>query len=310
MPPIETVPNRFSPILVPLLVVLVVLLGTGGFILMNKQQELDHTKIERNKALAQVAERDLRIQELEAQLEENNKERTALGERLSTLRAQLAETSKDIEHSREVLQDMQRSYETVTKERDQLQTQLASVTSERDNIHKEQVVLEGNKKDLERSVSRLRERLALLDRDYQKLSQQLEQVRATPAPSLSVIGAIGPGSAGASVAAENEPVAGSPISQAIVELPPIMVRKDQAGMAVPVRGRVLDVNDQHDFLVVDKGSVDGVRVGMAFDIVRGANTVGRASVVRVRPQLSACDIMRAKTPGPVQSGDVAVQSSP
>jgi len=310
MPPVEVMPNRFSPILVPLLVVLVVLLAAGGFLLMNKQQELDHTKMARNKALQQVADRDLRIQELEAQLEENNKERTALEERLSTLRTQLAETSKDIEHSREVLQDMQGRYETVTKERDQLQTQLVSVTNERGTIRKEHVVLEDNKKDLERSASRLRERLALLDRDYQKLSQQLDQVRATPAPSLSVIGASGPASAGASSAAQNDFAPAAPIPQAIVELPPILVRKDQAGMAVPVRGRVLDVNDQHNFLVVDKGSVDGVRVGMVFDIVRGANTVGRASVVRVRPQLSACDIVRTKTPGPVQSGDVAVQSSP
>lgn len=86
------------------------------------------------------------------------------------------------------------------------------------------------------------------------------------------------------------------------------MRKDQAAIATAVRGRLVEVNDPHNFVVVDQGSQDGVRVGMAFDIVRGTNTVGRATVVRVRPHLSACDIVRAKTPGPLQSGDLAVQA--
>jgi len=96
----------------------------------------------------------------------------------------------------------------------------------------------------------------------------------------------------------------------VVELPPIVVRKDQAGMSMPVRGRIVELNEPHQFIVVDKGSMDGVHVGMVLDIVRGATTIGQATVVRVRPKLSACDIVRTKTPGPLQIGDAAVQRSP
>lgn len=81
-------------------------------------------------------------------------------------------------------------------------------------------------------------------------------------------------------------------------------------MSMPVRGRLVEVNEPHRFVVVDKGSMDGVRLGMTLDILRGGSTVGRATVVRVRPQLSACDVVRARTPGPLQVGDVAVQSGP
>lgn len=95
-----------------------------------------------------------------------------------------------------------------------------------------------------------------------------------------------------------------------MELPPIIVRKGQAGMSSAVRGRLVEVNEPHQFIVVDKGSADGVQMGMMFDIVRGAGTViGRAAVVRVRPQLSACDIVRKQTTEPLQVGDVAVQSA-
>ena len=93
-----------------------------------------------------------------------------------------------------------------------------------------------------------------------------------------------------------------------VELPPIIVRKGQAGVSPPVQGQVVEVNESHGFIVVDKGSLDGVRIGMIFTILRGGTVVGRASVVRVRPQLCASDIVRAGTPGSLEVGDVAIQN--
>jgi hypothetical protein len=75
----------------------------------------------------------------------------------------------------------------------------------------------------------------------------------------------------------------------------------------PVRGKVLESNDQHHFIVIDQGSMDGVREGMVFDLLRGGAPVGRTMAVRVRPKLAACDIIRANTTGTVQVGDIAVQ---
>ena len=87
-----------------------------------------------------------------------------------------------------------------------------------------------------------------------------------------------------------------------------MVRKDQAQGAGPIRGRVLEVNRMHNFVVLDKGSEDGVRAGMRFDVLRAMQPVGQATVIRVRPQLAACDLVPAGTPGLVQVGDLAVQN--
>ena len=81
-------------------------------------------------------------------------------------------------------------------------------------------------------------------------------------------------------------------------------------MLMAVRGRLMEVNETHHFVIVDKGSEDGVRIGMTFDLLRGTGLVGRATVVRLRPHLSACDVIRTKTPGPLQIGDLAVQSGP
>lgn len=305
--PNELIGKLRNPV-VPLVVLVAVLLAVGGNMLSRKNQELAQTRNQRDLARQQIAEQDARIQDLENQLQTTRNEIAAREERLTALRNQLTVASKDLEHSRSVFQDMQSQYETLVKERDQLQTQIASVNKERDGLRERSERAEEAARESERSVGRMRERLALLDRDYRRLSDQLEEVRAEPLPTVSVIGAAGPAASNA-VSAVND--AGlSPMLTGVVELPPIVVRKDQAGIMVPVRGRVLDVNGQHRFVVIDKGSVDGVRVGMTLDVVRGANTVGRVTVVRVRPQLSACDLIAAKTAGPIQAGDLVVQNGP
>lgn len=298
---------RLPPVALPLIVIAAALLAGGGWLLITKQQQLEQTQAALEQTRQEVARLESEQLELSQRLKANENELKAREERLNALRAQLATASQDLEHSRQIFEDLKQQHETVVKDRDVLQSQVARATVERDEVNKRADRVEQGNQDLQRAVSRLRERLALLDRDYQKLSDQLQQAKATSVPTLNIIGAAGPVM---NSAASGQSQAPPPIAQAIVELPPIIVRKDQSGMAIPVRGHVLEVNQPHNFLVMDKGSVDGVRVGMNFDVVRGAETVGRVSVVRVRPQLSACDIVRAKTPGPLQAGDLAVQSGP
>jgi hypothetical protein len=90
-------------------------------------------------------------------------------------------------------------------------------------------------------------------------------------------------------------------------LPPIIVRKDHADVASVAQGRVVEVHEAQQFVVVDQGSQDGILLGMTLDVIRGAARVGRVRVVRVRPQMSACDIIRSDTVGPLQVGDAVAQ---
>ena len=139
--------------------------------------------------------------------------------------------------------------------------------------------------------------------------QQQQETAVSLAPNPAV-GATELPAAGAA-AAGGMPASWKSSTSAIpgtVELPPIIVQKDLPARSIPVRGRLVEVNADHNFVIVDKGSLDGVRVGMTFDILRGNGSIGRVTAVRVRPQLTACDIVRANTPGPVQIGDLAVQS--
>ena len=59
-----------------------------------------------------------------------------------------------------------------------------------------------------------------------------------------------------------------------IELPPIVVQKGQAWSGTGLRARVLEVNAQHRFVVLDKGTEDGIRVGTTFNVERGGGQVG------------------------------------
>jgi peptidoglycan hydrolase CwlO-like protein len=273
-------------------------------ILVSQWQQLRAMTNQLARSRQQVQQLEAESQQLAEQVKTLEADRQGLDARLKALRIELTTASTNLDRSRHSLEELQQRVETLNRTQAMMEQQLSSVAAERDDARQQAKAMEDSKSELERAVLRLRERLTLLDRDYRQLSEQLAEARAVASRGVSAIMGTAPAQPAST------PVAVAALSPGTVELPPIVVRKDSAGMSIPVRGRVVEVNEPHRFIVVDKGSMDGVHVGMAFDIVRAATTIGRATVVRVRPQLSACDILRAQTSGPLQAGDEAVQSSP
>jgi hypothetical protein len=235
-------------------------------------------------------------------------EKKSLDERVGALRAQLTTATANLDQSRQELDGLRDRFDALEESYAKRGLQISSLTAERDELREETARLDQEKAELERSLVRMRERLTLLDRDYRQMADRVKSLEAAPRADVAVVASAGPlpSGNGGQGAAFILPT----MLPGVVELPPIIVRKDQAGLPVSVRGRLVEVNDAHGFVVVDKGSTDGVRPGMTLDIVRGTSTVGQVQVVRVRPHLAACDVVRSRTSGPLQAGDSAVQAKP
>ena len=275
--------------------------------------ELRHSQQEKADALKQNEDLLREVTNLRA-------DRTGLDEKMKGLGTQLRTSTEELARTRTDLDEFKRRYEELNEARMLLSAQVDSLARERGDALERAKRVEDDKLELERTAARLRERLALLNRDYDKLADRMRQYESVPqqggyassgSPALMSMPGPVPVAALSSPADAAAPSMASAASgSGTVELPPIVVRKDQAAMSAPVRGRLVEVNEAHRFVVVDQGSQDGVHVGMEFDIMRGAHKIGRATAVRVRPQLAACDITPSGASGSLQLGDLAVQRAP
>lgn len=284
-----------------------IIAGVLAIVLLVQVQQGLQLKRELQLAQRQVGELTQQTQSLTQQLDQSLGDRKRLGEQVETLRKQFGSAEAQLDAARRQAAELEEKFQQMSSERTELQTKFASLTDEHAQQQQRLRDTEEQKADLERSVTHLRQRLALLKRDYGRLQEQLNAMQSMSQVNTGVVSVSGPMTPGAAMMAQAAPASLPRLAEATMELPPIIVRKDQAGMMMPVRGRVVEVNDAHRFLVLDKGSEDGVRVGASFDLVRGSSTVGRARAVRVRPRLTACDVVKSNTPGPVHVGDLALE---
>jgi len=86
-----------------------------------------------------------------------------------------------------------------------------------------------------------------------------------------------------------------------VELPAIVVRsassagKDKAQKQESA-GKILAVNIESNFVVIDLGSSSGVEIGDTFGVYRDNKSIGSISVIQTRSAISACDIKKMTSP--------------
>ena len=305
----------------------------GGIAVASATQlsRLKRDLVQKQQAITSLRAENATLQNQLASVEE---ERKTLSNRLDELRGQLAAATGELTQLRASLTEVQGKYEDVTDERSRLDMQVKRLTKERDEATDRIQKLDDEKRETERVSARLRERFVLLDRDYQKLVEkvvELEQQHVVrdlgaasppdtgqPQVAAPMLPAYGPSSSmpsefpsvSSQPASDDRAHAASSAPGQTVELPPIVVRKEQAGTGLPVRARLVEANVQHRFVVLDKGSNDGVRVGMTFDVIRAGAIVAQASAVRVRPQLAACDVVTSRSADFPQVGDLAVQRNP
>ncbi|MFH1191145.1 MAG: hypothetical protein V1670_03005 [Candidatus Omnitrophota bacterium] len=91
------------------------------------------------------------------------------------------------------------------------------------------------------------------------------------------------------------------MSKESVELPTIVVRstpviaREKAQVQI-FPGKILSVNLDNNFVVIDLGSSAGVNVGDIFNVYRDIKSIGSIKVIQTRVNISACDIKRMNTP--------------
>jgi len=84
-----------------------------------------------------------------------------------------------------------------------------------------------------------------------------------------------------------------------VDLPPIVAQKtaklttpslERIGENSELKGRIVTVNKEHNFVVIDLGKQDGIGIGNKFNVYRGDAFLGSIEIIQARDRIAAADI--------------------
>mgnify|MGYP001605391671 CR=1 FL=1 len=101
-----------------------------------------------------------------------------------------------------------------------------------------------------------------------------------------------------------QPQGGTPEKlQAEIELPPVVVQSNPKD-----KGKILVVNRDFNFVVVDLGFRDQLHKGEFLALSRNNKPIGRLQAEKVYDQFAACGILEESKALPIQEGDLVIKS--
>ena len=162
---------------------------------------------------------------------------------------------------------IEESLDTIKRENNILRRQLESVNSRKINLERKISELEKNNKTLE---SRFNEMDIMLEDKVLEVSRMNRRARTD-------------------AIMKEEPV----------ELSPIIVRPAEttSQFGTSIEGRVVAINRENNFVIVDLGQINSVRIGDVLGVLDDNNRpVATLEVIETRDSISACDILRTSTP--------------
>ncbi|MFA4889266.1 MAG: hypothetical protein WC628_06810 [Candidatus Omnitrophota bacterium] len=176
------------------------------------------------------------------------------------------------------------SLKSLKNENSVLTQQLKSLLNHKSKLETKMQGLQEDKASVERRLSEMEAMLSDKSIQINKLKNEIESLRSGKPLDLS---------------AENKNS---------VELAPILVKPNAAEEtpAAPdigeMQGRVLALNKESNFVVVDLGEEAGIKAGDIMHVYRDNKAVATLEVIQLRKNISACDIKKTNTP--LKVGDV------
>ncbi|MFH0940457.1 MAG: hypothetical protein V1840_01190 [Candidatus Omnitrophota bacterium] len=195
----------------------------------------------------------------------------------------LAETlSEDLVREKRDKRAIGDQVENLRQENFELKTRLMAMGDKK-------VSLEGKLVDLQQEREILSKRLAELD---QILQERVDQIIAVKDDIK---------------AARSEAKQANTKDSRVVSLQPIVVKASEQASSkrkAPSAGQVLAINEENNFVIVDMGEDDGVRVGQTLTIFRNNQKVASVEIIQTRKEISAADIKSVTAGSKIKIGDM------
>jgi len=191
---------------------------------------------------------------------------------LRSYESRISSLSGELEKVRQEKEEIERKYELVNSAREELVEKLkVQAQQARPDLEKKLQDMQDEKSALERRVSEMEAMLTERLSQINSLKEKIESAKA---------GVI------------NEEGKESVELPAIVVKPKAIALTDQEGTGAILMGRVMAVNKENNFVIVDLGEEAGVKIGDAFRVYRSDKPIANIEAIQVRRSISACDIKK------------------
>jgi len=209
-----------------------------------------------------------------------------------SLEGRLGVVQEDLERISSEKEQLQQKYELVIKEREKLLVQARSYTQSEKNLEslkKENQALKEQIASLEKEKLTLQTNLKEAKQDKESFQQRIAQAKQIlkqkpSSPSEAIY------------AKQQELSVNQEAGVWSVDLPPIVVSPQitsDVGSSSSLSGKILNVNTEYAFVVINLGQQMGVQEGMVFEVFRSNKFLGKVEVIQLRERIAACDIIQA-----------------
>lgn len=255
--------------------------------LENVKQDLMHNQVELADLKKQNGDLQLDLSNFKNQKETIDRDIKHGQDLADNLSLELARAKNDSKYSDEKI-------EKLSKENTTLRAQIKNLTSTKIALEKSIVRLQDDKKDMERKLIRtenvVQGRIDEIWKIKNDLNKSFKPKSKNPKANEIELPPI--------VVSAHEDEYGQPAAAATGDEP----EGTKENSSAVVEGNVVSINEDNNFVIVDLGEKEGVKIGDPLSVYRNSEYVAGLEVIQVRKDIAAADI-KNKT-AQIQVGDV------
>ncbi|HLF17438.1 MAG TPA: hypothetical protein VI749_00890 [Candidatus Omnitrophota bacterium] len=239
-----------------------------------------------------LGENRAQVASLQTQLDEAKKQKFLFEEKSKEMDERINSLLDDLELEQGLKEEMKKEQTALNEKLDK---EIKAKEKLKEDLNKQIADATVKIKELEdklrsevETASQLKERNRLLEKENMQLSEGMGITNYVPAAALT----------------DNE-------ANKEMSLDEIVVKTDAENQAVSVptkvpEGRIISVDDETEFVIVDLGKKHGVTLGRIMSIYRGDKYLGDIKITRVQPEMSAADLILPLTGKLVRKNDQVI----
>lgn len=237
------------------------------------------------------------LKSLQINNEQLQRDRSSMDLDLSTIKTEKEDLERQLEYNKKLMDSISQELVREKNDKMQIQVDLKQARNENTLLLRQLKGLNNRKITLERKLQELQDKKDNAERRLTDIESMLLEKSSQVGSLKEQLDAIRRGEVPQEAMARKESV----------ELPPIVVYPQQEPPVVDVasklNGKVLAINKDNNFVIIDLGEEAGVKMGDKFQVYRDGQAIAMVEVIQLRKNISACDIK--KETSPIMIGDTA-----